>query len=55
VPAGAWQAAEPAGAFALVTCAVGPGFDFADFRLLRDDPAARARIEARLPRFAHLL
>jgi predicted cupin superfamily sugar epimerase len=55
VPAGAWQAAEPAGAFALVSCAVGPGFDFADFRLLRDDPAARSRIETLLPRFVHLL
>jgi uncharacterized protein len=55
VPARAWQAAEPAGAFGLVTCAVGPGFDFADFRLLRDDPAATARIETRLARFAHLL
>lgn len=55
VPAGAWQAAEPTGAYALVTCAVGPGFDFADFRLLRDDPAACRRIETRLPRLAHLL
>lgn len=55
VPAGHWQAAWPTGAFALVVCAVGPGFDFADFRLLGDDPAARRRIEAALARFAHLL
>jgi predicted cupin superfamily sugar epimerase len=55
VPAGGWQAAWPTGAFALVTCAVGPGFEFADFRLLADDPGARARIEAGLGRFAHLL
>ena len=35
VPAGVWQAAEPAGAEAvLVSCIVSPGFDFADFRLL---------------------
>jgi predicted cupin superfamily sugar epimerase len=55
VPAGHWQAAWPTGAFALLSCAVGPGFEFADFRLLGDDPAARRRLEADLPRFAHLL
>ena len=55
VPAGHWQAAWPTGAFALVTCAVAPGFDFADFRLLGDDADARARIEAELGRFVHLL
>jgi hypothetical protein len=34
---------------------VGPGFEFADFRLLADDPAARRRIETDLARYAHLL
>jgi uncharacterized protein len=35
VPAGAWQAARPAGDEAvLVSCIVSPGFDFADFTLL---------------------
>lgn len=34
VPAGAWQAAKPAGTEAvLVSCVVSPGFDFADFRI----------------------
>jgi len=55
IPAGRWQAAWPTGTFALVSCAVGPGFDFADFRLLGEDPALRARIECGLPRLAHLL
>jgi predicted cupin superfamily sugar epimerase len=55
VPAGCWQAAWPTGAFALVACAVGPGFDFADFRLLGDDPSARRRVETKLARYAHLL
>ncbi|MDF5752354.1 cupin domain-containing protein [Spongiactinospora sp. TRM90649] len=33
VPAGAWQAARPAGdREVLVSCVVSPGFDFADFR-----------------------
>jgi uncharacterized protein len=33
VPARAWQAAEPTGEFALVSCIVVPGFDFAGFEL----------------------
>lgn len=36
VPGGCWQAARPAGEYTLVGCTVGPGFDFADFLLLRD-------------------
>lgn len=46
VPAGWWQAARPVGAYALAGCTVGPGFDFADFRLMRDDAAAEARMRA---------
>ena len=38
VPSGCWQAARSTGAWSLVSCCVGPGFDFADFRLLRDLP-----------------
>lgn len=40
VPAGVWQAARSLGAWSLVSCCVGPGFDFADFSLLRDLPSA---------------
>ena len=38
VPAGWWQAARSLGDWSLVSCCVGPGFDFADFSLLRDRP-----------------
>ena len=55
VPAGAWQAAEPLGAFAYVGATVGPGFDFADFAFLRDDAAAKARLAALRPDLAPLL
>jgi predicted cupin superfamily sugar epimerase len=45
VPAGEWQAARSTGAYTLVSCSVGPGFDFADFELLSGcDPARRPRI-----------
>lgn len=33
VPVGAWQAARPLGAWALVGCIVAPAFDFAGFEL----------------------
>lgn len=41
IPAGWWQAARPTGDYALVGCSVGPGFEFADFTMLRDLPAAQ--------------
>ena len=36
IPADWWQAARSLGDWSLVTCSVGPGFDFADFELLRE-------------------
>lgn len=33
VPAGHWQAAHPQGGWALVSCVVSPGFEFAGFEL----------------------
>ena len=55
VPAGAWQAARGTGLFALVTCTVGPGFDFADFNLLSESAEACSEIEAIAPELAGLL
>jgi predicted cupin superfamily sugar epimerase len=40
VPAGWWQAARTLGDWSLLTCCVGPGFDFADFQLLHSLPPA---------------
>ena len=34
VPAGHWQAARASGAYTLVGCSVGPGFEYSDFNLL---------------------
>lgn len=55
VPAGAWQAARATGRFALVTCTVGPGFEFRDFRLLADESSARLRLAELAPDLAGLL
>ncbi|MBB4634233.1 cupin domain-containing protein [Longimicrobium terrae] len=52
VPAGDWQAARPAGAYALVGCTVGPGFDFADFEMITDGSPewdALRRLDGALP------
>lgn len=54
IPADHWQAARPVGAFALVGCTVGPGFDFADFTMLAADPAA-GEVRRRHPAAATLI
>ena len=38
VPAGAWQAARPLGAWSLVCCVVAPGFEFTGFELAEGGP-----------------
>lgn len=38
IPAGFWQAARPLGDYSLMGCCVCPGFEFADFLLLREHP-----------------
>ena len=40
VPANAWQASRPLGAYTLVTCTVAPAFEFGGFRLLTDEAFA---------------
>ena len=49
VAARQWQAARSTGAFTLVGCTVAPGFEFADFSLLRDDPAKAEDVRQRHP------
>ena len=36
IPSGYWQAAKSKEEFTLVSCCVGPGFNFKDFELLRN-------------------
>ncbi len=54
VPAGCWQTALSLGQESLVGCTVSPGFDFADFTLLRDSPAA-TEVTRRHPHLASRL
>lgn len=55
VPAGWWQAARPTGAYSLVGCTVGPGFDFRDFAMAGDQPEAATALRNRYPELAELL
>lgn len=55
IAAGEWQAAETTGDYTLVGCTVGPGFDFADFRMLRDEPRLAARLRKAFPDLADRL
>ena len=55
IPAARWQAARTTGEYALMGCSVGPGFDYADFELLSDDPAGSQAMRERWPEFASLL
>jgi uncharacterized protein len=49
VPAGCWQACRTAGAYTLVGCSVGPGFDFQDCEMLSDVPGEADRVRTRFP------
>jgi predicted cupin superfamily sugar epimerase len=55
VPAGWWQAARSRGAYTLVGCTVGPGFDFRDFVLAADDASAAAALRAHHAAAAELI
>lgn len=55
VPAGAWQAACTTGAYTLVGCSVGPGFEFTDFQMLRDLPAEAQRMARQHSAFARFI
>lgn len=55
VTAGTWQAARPLGSYVLVGCTVAPGFDFADFRLLADEPGLADIVRTEWPEVAELV
>jgi uncharacterized protein len=55
IRAGHWQAARSTGGYTLVTCVVGPGFDFDDFEMLESLPALTEKITHIHPRSADFL
>ena len=52
VVAGEWQAARSMGAYTLVGCTVGPGFEFSDFQMLDALPGEAATLTQRHPDLA---
>ncbi len=55
VEAGRWQAARTLGDFTLVSCAVGPGFEFEDFEFLADFPGEAEAVRRLDPEAARLI
>ena len=55
VPAGYWQAARTLGAFSLVGCTISPGFEYEDFKLLRDEEKVVDRFREYFPDVADLI
>jgi len=55
VPAGHWQAARCTGDYALVGCAMGPGFEFEEFSLLAKDSESAAKLRVLHPELAMLI
>lgn len=49
VQAGCWQAARTMGAYTLIGCTVGPGFEYDDFEMMRDLPEEAKEIRRRFP------
>jgi predicted cupin superfamily sugar epimerase len=52
VPGGCWQTARTTGEYSLVGCTVGPGFEYEDFQLLRDNPEEASEVQRRFPELA---
>lgn len=55
VPAGNWQAARCTGAYSLLGCSVGPGFEYRGFRFVSDLPDHERHFAGALHGLAHLL
>jgi uncharacterized protein len=55
VAAHRWQAARTSGAWSLVSCTMGPGFEFSELALLRDHPAEAAALAARHPEWSSMI
>jgi uncharacterized protein len=55
IAAGVWQAARPLGAYTLVGCSVGPGFEFDDFVMLEDLELEAEKVRQRQPGVAGFL
>lgn len=55
IKAGNWQAARSVTSYTLAGCTVGPGFDFADFKMLADDPELVEVVRRKFPELTGLI
>jgi len=52
VPGGCWQMARTTGAYTLVGCTMGPGFEYVDYQAIKDLPDEAGEFQRRFPEFA---
>lgn len=50
-----WQAAYSKGDYSLAGCTVAPGFEFSDFKFLKDDEAALSGVRQKYPDLKYLI
>ena len=50
-----WQAAYSTGGYSLAGCTVAPGFDYADFNLLKSDDPVRRSVQKKYPELTCLI
>lgn len=55
IPANNWQAAQCGGRYSLVSCSVGPGFDFQDFEMMSNTASKANQLKQKQPQFTDLL
>jgi predicted cupin superfamily sugar epimerase len=55
VKGGNWQAAYSTGGYSLAGCTVAPGFDFSDFKCLKDHKPSLVMALEKYPHLAHLI
>ncbi len=55
IATGRWQAARATSDYALAGCTVGPGFEYADFEMLAEDPVRAEALTKAWPEWAAML
>ena len=55
IEGGTYQAAFPTGEYSLAGCTVAPGFDFADFSFMTDQPEVASDFKLKFPEYKHLI
>lgn len=55
VPGGCWQMARTTGEYTLVSCMMGPGFEYEDYQQMWDNPEVAQEVQRRFPELAEYI